>query len=222
MLKMIFAELKYNKIIFFISYGLMLYLFLETVYEKSNGYGFMKSSSILFFITVGICCASAVGEKRHRLIALLPLSVKDTEKQGWLFLVLIKASIFILWLILYFTQLIRQDSGIIWTMISFSMLNLIVIGLIWIGGELKCYDIRYPNTIFALFLVGSIFLYIVTMNNIENDVFSKTGIPVPWFVEAYIKFIKWPSGAIFMTLLAGAVIYLSYALSINRKSYLSF
>ena len=222
MLKMIFAELKYNKIIFFIAYGLILYLFMETVYEKSNGYGFMKSSSILFFITVGICCGSAVGENRHRLIALLPLSVKDTEKMGWLFLVLIKASIFILWLILYFTQLIRQDPGIIWTMISFSMLNLIVIGLISIGGELKLHDIRYPNTIFALFLVGSIFLYIVTVNNIENYVFSKTDIPVPWFVEAYIKFIKWPSGALFMTLLAGAVIYLSYALSINRKSYLSW
>lgn len=222
MLKMIFAELKYNKIIFFISYGLMLYLFLETVYEKSNGYGFMKSSSILFFITVGICCASAAGEKRHRLDALLPLSVKDTEKMGWLFLVLIKASIFILWLILYFAQLIRQDPGIIWTMISFSMLHLIVIGLISIGGDLILHDIRYPNIIFTLFLAGSIFLYIVTMNNIENDVFSEIDIPVPWFVEAYIKFIKWPSGALFMTLLAGVVIYLSYTLSINRKSYLSF
>ena len=220
MLKMIFAELKYNKIIFFIAYGLMLYLFLETLYEKSNGYGFMKSSSILFFITVGIIYGSAVGEKRHRL--LLPLSVKDTEKTGWLFLVLIKASIFILWLILYFTQLIRQDPGIIWTMISFSMLNLIVIGLISIGGDLKLHDIRYPNTIFALFLVGSIFLYIVTMNNIENDVFSEMDIPVPWFFEAYIKFIKWPSGALFMTLLAGVVIYFSYTLAINRKSYLSF
>ena len=222
MLKMIFAELKYNKIMFFIAYGLMLYLFLETVYEKSNGYGFMKSSSILFFITVGICCASAAVEKRHRLDALLPLSVKDTVKSAWLFLVLIKASIFILWLILYFAQLIHQDSGIIWTMISFSMLNLIVIGLIWIGGELKLHDIRYPNSIYILFLVGSIFLYVVTVNNIENDVFSKMDIPVPWFVEAYIKFIKWPSGALFMTLLAGAVIYLSYALHINRKSYLSF
>ena len=222
MLKIIFAELKYNKIIFFIAYGLILYLFMETVYETSNGYGFMKSSSILFFITVGICCASDVGENRHRLIALLPLSVKDTEKMGWLFLVLIKASIFILWLILYFAQLIRQDPGIIWTMISFSMLHLIVIGLISIGGDLKLHDIRYPNTIFALFLVGSIFLYIVTMNNIENDVFSEMDIPVPWFFEAYIKFIKWPSGALFMTLLAGVVIYFSYTLAINRKSYLSF
>lgn len=221
MLKMIFAELKYNKLIFFIAFGLMLYLFMKTVYEKSNGYGFMISSSILFFVIVGICCGTAVGENRHRLIVLLPLSVKDTVKQNWLFLVLIKASIFILWLILYFTQLIRQDPGIIWTMISFSMLNLIVIGLIWIGGELKCYDIRYPNTIFFLFLVGSIFLYIVTVNNIENYVFSETDIPAPWFFEAYIKFIKWPSGALFMTLLAGAVIYLSYAVSINRKSYLS-
>jgi hypothetical protein len=222
MLKMIFAELKYNKIIFFISYGWMLYLFMETVYKKSNGYGFMKSSSILFFITVGICCVSAAVEKRHRLDALLPLSVKDTVKQVWLFLVLIKASIFILWLILYFAQLIHQDSGIIWTMISFSMLNLIVIGLIWIGGELKEHDIRYPNTIFLLFLVGSIFLYVVTVNNIENDVFSKTDIPVPWFVEAYIKLIKWPPGALLMTLLAGVVIYFSYTLAINRKSYLSF
>jgi uncharacterized membrane protein AbrB (regulator of aidB expression) len=70
-------------------------------------------------------------------------------------------------------------------------------------------------------LVGSIFLYIVTVNNIENDVFSKMDIPVLWLVEAYIKFIKWPSGALFMTLLAGAVIYLSYVVSINRKSYLS-
>ena len=84
------------------------------------------------------------------------------------------------------------------------------------------HDIRYPNTIFVLFLVGSIFLYIVTMNNIENDVFSEMDIPVPWFFEAYIKFIKWPSGALFMTLLAGVVIYLSYALAINRKSYLTF
>ena len=60
------------------------------------------------------------------------------------------------------------------------------------------------------------------MNNIENDVFSNMDIPVPWFVEAYIKFIKWPSGALFMTLLAGVVIYFSYTLSINRKSYLSW
>ena len=220
MLKIVFAGLKYNKIIFIIAYGLMLYLFLETLYEKSNGYGFMKSSSILFFITVGIIYGSAVGEKRHRL--LLPVSVKDTEKTGWLFLVLIKASIFILWLILYFTQLIHHDPGIIWTMISFSTLHLIVIGLISIGGDLKMLDIRYPNTIFLLFLFGSIFLYIVTMNSIENDVFSEMDIPVPWFFEAYIKFIKWPSGALFMTLLAGAVIYFSYTLSINRKSYLSW
>jgi hypothetical protein len=221
MFKMMLAELKYNKIIFFIAYGMMLYIFMKTGYEKSNGYGFMVNSSILFFVIVGICVGTAVGENHHRLIALLPLSVKDTAIQNWLFLILIKASIFILWLILYFTQLIRQDPGIIWAMISFSMLNLIVIGLIWIGADLKYYDIRYPNTIFFLFLVGSIFLYIVTVNNIENDIFSKMDIAVPWLVEAYIKFIKWPSGALFMTLLAGAVIYLSYTLSINRKSYLS-
>ena len=92
MLKIIFAELKYNKIIFFIAYGLILYLFMETVYETSNGYGFMKSSSILFFITVGIIYGSAVGEKRHRL--LFPRSVKDTEKTGWLLSGLRKANPF--------------------------------------------------------------------------------------------------------------------------------
>ena len=107
-------------------------------------------------------------------------------------------------------------------MISFSMLNLIVIGLILIGGELKEHDIRYPYTIFLLFLVGSILLYIVTVNNIENDAFSKMDMPLPWFVEVYIKLIKWPPGALLMTLLAGVVIYYSYTLAINRKSYLSF
>jgi len=215
MFRTIFAEIKYFKGLFIIIYGSILFLFIKTVIGELNAYDFMISSSILFFIAMGIWGIACGVEKRERYVALLPLSIKKIGIQGLLFIILIKASIFLLWVIAYFTKHIQQDSGFIWTMISLAMLNLIVVGVIAIGIELGYYGTRFRIPIFVIFMIGAIFLFSFSLDVMSPAM--NTGVT---FLESP-EFLKTPIWALLVSLLAGFILYLDYILFMNRKYFLN-
>ncbi len=220
MFKIIISELEYFKYFFIFIYGLILLLFLGTIkFEHIDLYFFMSNSSIIFYISVGIIASVSDKEKRERYQFLLPFSVKTMGKQRLLFVILYQATIFLLWLVLYLTGYFSDNSELIWTLISINMFNLIIIGLFVIYTDLGFYGIRFHKPILALIIAGAIFLYSATMLNIKIQVFSVINFGTKSF-SAYMDFIKLPYGALFMTLFAGIIYYLSYIVYVNRKSYL--
>ncbi len=220
MFKILISELEYYKYFFIFIYGLILLFFLGTIKnEEIDLYFFMSNSSIIFYISVGIFGSASDKEKRERFQSLLPFSVNTMGKQRLLFVILYQTSVFLLWLVIYVTGYIQENSDLIWTMISINMFNLIIICLFVIYTDLGFYGIRFHKPIVALIIAGSIFLYAITMLNIKNYVFSEFSFETPLF-SAYMDFIKLPYGALFMTMFAGILYYLSYIIFINRKSYL--
>jgi hypothetical protein len=218
MFKMILAELKYFMSLFIIIYVISLYLFIWTFLKESNGYGLIISTSILFFFSVMILGGGSSKEKRNRFDALLPLSVKTIAKTSLLFLILFKASFFILWIVAYFARYIWQDPGLIWTMISMTMFNLILFGLLMIGGGLSYYGIRPRISIFVISLIIVILLFTTIINNIRTYQFEFIEIPL---LEAFIELFKSPAGSLMMSITAGIFLYLGYIVTINRRSNLN-
>jgi len=221
MFRILFSEFNYNKNFFMFIFGLILLFFVGTIkYEQVDIYTFISNSSIIFFISIGIFGSASDKEKRERYHSLLPVSINTMGKQRLLFVILYQACVFFLWLILYFTEQIQENSTLIWPMISIIMFNLILICLFVIYTDLGFYGIRFHKPIIALIIAGSIFLYSITLLNIKTYIFSEFKFEVPLF-STYMDFIKLPYGTIFMTVLASSMYYLSYVIFINRKSYLA-
>ena len=227
MFKMIFSELKYFKSLFIFAYGLILALFIGALFfEDFDVYELMIISSITFFIMVIIVGVSSDGEKRERLYALLPLSAKTLGKQRLLFTVLYQTSFFLLWMILYVTRYVQTDQGVFWTMISTVMFNLIIVCLFMIYGDLGFYEIRLHKPILAFVIACSLILYSTKISHFESDASFQFEIGTIQFeigttLEAYKGFFELPFGALFMSLLAGIIHYISYRIYINRRSYLA-
>ena len=220
MFKIIFSELEYYKYFFIFIYGLMFLLFLGTIkYDHIDLYSYMSNSSIIFYISIGIVGSASDNEKRERFQSLLPFSVKTMGKQRLLFVIFYQTSVFLLWLVIYVMGYIPENSALIWTMISINMFNLILICLFVIYTDLGFYGVRFHKPIVASIIAGSIFLYSITMLNIKSYVFAAFNFETPLF-STYMDFIKLPYGALFMTMFAGILYYLSYIIYVNRKSYL--
>ena len=220
MFKIILSELNYFKYLFIYVYGLTILLFIMSLlFEIFDVYDFMLISSIIFFITVVIGGVSSDGEKRERLNALLPLSVKTIGKQRLLLIILYQMSVFLLWLILYLAKCVQEDQGVIWTMISTIMFNLIIVCLFVIYGDLEFYGIRFHKLVLLFMIACSILLYSIKISHFESDLSFQFEIVT--MLEAYKGFFKLPFGALFMCLLAGIIHYISYKVFINRRSYLA-
>jgi hypothetical protein len=180
----------------------------------------MTNSSILFFVSVGIFGAASDKEKRERYHALLPVSVKIMGKQRLLFVILYQICVFIFWLILYYMKLFDGNSEVIWSLISIIMFNLMIICLFVIYTDLGFYGIKFHKPIIALIIACSIFIYSITLMNINTYVFAELNFDTSLFFS-YIHFIKLLFGAIVMTLLTGLFYAISYIIFIHRKSYLA-
>jgi hypothetical protein len=221
MFKIIISELEYFKYFFSFIFGLILLFFIGAIkFEELDLYSFMSNSSIIFFISVGIFGGSSDKEKRERYHTLLPFSVKTLGKQRLLFIILYQAFVFLLWLVLYFVKYFPENSKLIWPLISIVMFNLIILCFFVIYTDLSFWGIKFHKPMIALIIAFSIFLYSMTILNLEVYVFSELNFNTQLF-SAYIDFIKLPYGAIFMTVLAASLYYLSYVIFINRKSYLA-
>lgn len=215
MLRAIMAELKYFKYPIIIIYGIILYLFYRTMIEDLDVNGFMLSSSILFLIAMGILGIASGAEKRDRFTAMLPLSIQSIGIQNLMLIIICKTSIFLLWIITYFTIYIRKDPGLIWTMTSFSMFNLTFVGIVMIGIDLGYYVTRFRKTIFIISLIGAMGLFNIFGDIMYSDLWinKKAIIISP-------EFIKTPLWALSTALLAGFILFLDFKLFINRRYYL--
>ena len=220
MFKIILSKLEYFKYLHIYVYGLTILLFIMALlFETFDVYEFMIISSIIFFIMVIIGGLSSDGEKRERLYALLPLSVRTIGKQRLLFIILYQMSFFLLWLILYLTRYVQEDQGVIWTMISTVVFNLIIVCLFLLYGDLGFYGIRFHKPILLLIIACSFILYSVKISNFESD--ASFQFEIGTTLEAYKGFFELPFGALFMSVLAGMIHYISYEIYINRRSYLA-
>ena len=128
--------------------------------------------------------------------------------------------IFLLWLILYFTQYYQTNPELIWAMISISMFFLIIISFFVIYTDLGFYGIKFHKPFLAIIIAGSIFLYSITMLNLKIYIFSEFNFDIQLF-STYMQFIKKPIGAIVMVGFTSTLFYLSYRIFISRKSYLT-
>ncbi len=223
MLKLFFSEWRYNRNLAIFEGVSYLSVFIFLMRDEYNNYNdvfafMMFSMFFCFFIMFPISARRSIGEKRPRLEALLPISVK-TLGQYYLFgLILYNSSIFILWIIFYLIKYTQPEPGLIWTMLSFSMHIYIIFLLAAIGGQYGHYFKKFRGIVAWLTFISSVSLGIFSISTVKLT-YSMKSIESPW-LKTYLNLIKSPSGALFMILLAGLMLFLFYKLHVNRKYYL--
>ena len=176
---------------------------------------FIVISSTLFLIAMGFLGIAGGGEKRERFFAMSPMSTKSIGMQNLLFVIICKASIFLLWIIAFFTTFIRKYPGLIWVMTSITMCNLTIVGIVMIGIDLGYYGTRFRKTIFIIFLVGAMYLYSIFWDIMFAELINDKAIILS------PDFIKTPLWVLSTVILAGLILFLDYILFINRKYFLN-
>jgi len=159
-------------------------------------------------------------EKRDRLYALLPRTLKQHSIVRLLFILLFQLTIFCLWLAVYFLINFGEDPSAIWTMISFNTFVIITIGLFVIYGDLgHFFTQKYRGIFFLLLISALLFAYIQ-----QSDINLVRLIEIrhaTYMVSLYKNLLSSPIGAALSSMLCLGVLSLSCLIFTRRKSYLA-
>jgi len=173
----------------------------------------IANSAFSYMITIGIIGFDADKEKRDRLYAVLPLSLRDIAHGRMFLAVIFQLSIFLLWLV--YLAVTRENVPLptVCNMLSFSALTLAMIMFFIIHHDIgfgdnkkKGYGIYYG--FFALVIaIGGFLYYIQKLRAVSSYLF--------------ITLYGLPAGAILFSAFALGMYILSLTVFMRRKSYLA-
>lgn len=215
------TEVSYNKVGITVTLAIILLFFFSPFYFSVEGvYTFMPNSAIAFAIAVAVMGSEIDKEKRDRLYALLPQTLKQHSIVRLLFMVLFQLTLFCLWLAVYFLINFVEDPSAIWTMISFNAFVIITITLFSIYGDLGHYLTQKYRGIFFLVLISVLLL--VYMQQPDLNFVRLIEIKHATYIASlYKNLLSSPLGAAFSSMLCLGVLSLSCWIFIRRRSYLA-
>ena len=215
------AEIEYNKTGLIITYLIISLFFFGILYLWGEGvYTFMPNSAIAFAIAMAAMGSESDKEKRDRLYALLPQTLKQHSIVRLLFMLLFQLTIFCLWLAVYFLINFAEDPSAIWTMISFNAFVIITITLFAIYGDLGHFLTQKYRGIFFLVLIGVLLLAYIQQPDL-NLIRLIEIRHATYMVSLYKNLLSSPLGAALSSTLCLGVLSLSCLIFTQRKSYLA-
>ncbi len=215
------AEIEYDKLGLAIMFTIILLFFFSTLYFSVEGvYTFMPNSAIAFAIAIAAMGSESDKEKRDRLYALLPQTLKRHSVVRLLSLVLLQLMVFCLWLAVFFLINFARDPSAIWTMISFNAFVIITITLFAIFSDLGHFRAQKYRGIFFVVLISVLLLAYIQQPDL-NLVRLIEIRHTTYIVSLYKNLLSSPLGAAGSTLLCLGVLSLSCSIFMRRKSYLA-
>lgn len=206
------TELDYTKHGLMIAYLIALLLFIVTVlWEDWDISVYMIHTTIIYFITIGIIGSGSDKEKRTRYHAALPVTPQQRAIVDLLYITLVQAGMFLLWLCMLLFKPHSATASTFWRMFS---LNGLLLGLIVIF-IIHTHFGFYGTKRYKLFDYAFLMLLIIVA----------IGISYLGYGDAVARFL-WhhymsASGALISTLLWLSLSYLSMIIFVRRKSYLA-
>lgn len=221
MWKILKAEISYNRFGLGIAFTIILLFFFATLYFSVEGvYTFMPNSAIAFAIAMAAMGSESDKEKRDRLYALLPRTLKQHSIVRLLFMLLFQLTIFCLWLAVYFLINFGEDPSAIWTMISFNAFVIITITLFAIYGDLGHFRTQKYRGIFFLVLIGVLLFAYIQQSDL-NLIRLIEIRHATYMVSLYKNLLSSPFGAALSSILCLGVLSLSCWIFTRRKLYLA-
>jgi len=215
------AEISYDRFGLGIAFTIILLFFFATLYFSVEGvYTFMPNSVIAFAIAMAAMGSESDKEKRDRLYALLPRTLKQHSIVRLLFMLLFQLTIFCLWLAVYFLINFGEDPSAIWTMISFNAFVIITITLFAIYGDLGHFLTQKYRGIFFLVLIGVLLFAYIQQSDL-NLIRLIEIRHATYMVSLYKNLLSSPFGAALSSILCLGVLSLSCLIFTQRKSYLA-
>lgn len=204
------TELDYTKEGLMVGYAIALLFFIAAMMWEDWGISrYMLSTAITYFITIGIIGSEGDKEQRTRYHAALPLTPQQRAMSDLLYITLVQAGMFVLWLCMLIFK--SSSASTFWSMFSLNGLLLGLITIFIIHTHFGFYGTKkYKRIDYAILL-----LLIVAATGISYFGYGGTAARFLW--RHYLS----ASGALFSTLLWLGLSYLSVIIFVRRKSYLA-
>jgi hypothetical protein len=206
------TELDYTKEGLMVGYAIALLFFIATViWEDWDISGYMLSTAITYFITIGIIGSEGDKEKRTRYHAALPVTPRERAAVDLLYITLVQAGMFLLWLGMLIFQSNSATAPTFWSMFSLNGLLLSLMAIFIIHTHFGFYGTKkYKRIDYAILL-----LLIIAAIAIGYFGYGRAAARFLW--RHYLS----ASGALVSTLLWLGLSYLSVIIFARRKSYLA-
>lgn len=206
------SGLSYTKYALMFSYGICIIVMAGLAYTSdSDIYSYMGSTTLGFFITMGIIGAGADSEKATRFNAMLPLRPRDVALADLLYLVVFQLGMVLLWIALLAIKPEMFTRQAFWSMLSQNGLTLGGIMLFVIHTHLGFYETRtYQRLSYALSFSAALLIAGLIYFRQMDDV-------VGFLWRHYVS----ASGAIVSTALWLGLSYASVIVYVRRRSYLA-
>jgi hypothetical protein len=215
------AELKYYRLTLAITFILILNFFLTSLLlDSGDVFGFMVYTIVLMMVAMIVIGTQEDREKRDRMTTLLPVSIKQVAFGRILFILLFQGSLFALWLIVYLARHLFEDAGAIWSVFSMTAYILSLFLFFIIYHDLKFFEnITYRIIFFITLFLLLIFFYIPQLN---IGLVTAIQTSSPNMIGILVKILYSEVGRTFWSnLIMAGLIYTSYDIFIERKSYLA-
>ncbi len=206
------TELDYTKEGLIVGYAIALLFFIAAMmWENWDISSFMISTAITYFITIGIIGSEGDKEKRTRYHAALPVTPRERAAVDLLYITLVQAGMFVLWLGMLIFKSSSASASTFWSMLSLNGLLLGLMAILIIYTHFGFYSTKkYKRIDYAILL-----LLIVVAIGISYFGYGRGVVQFLW------RHYWSASGALVSTLLWLGLSYLSVIIFVRRKSYLA-
>ncbi len=206
------TELDYTKEGLMVGYAIALLFFIAAVIWEDWGISrYMISTAITYFITIGIVGSEGDTEKRTRYHAVLPVTPRQRAVVDLLYITLVQAGMFLLWLCMLVFKSSSATAPTFWSMFSLNGLILSLIAIFIIHTHFGFYGTKkYKRIDYAILL-----LLIIAASTIGYLGYGRAAARFLW------RHYGASSGALVSTLLWLGLSYLSVIVCVRRKSYLA-
>jgi hypothetical protein len=206
------TELDYTKEGLMVGYAIALLFFIAAMMWEDWGISrYMLSSAITYFITIGIIGSEGDKEQRTRYHAALPLTPQQRAMSDLLYITLVQAGMFVLWLCMLIFKSSSATASTFWGMLSLNGLLLSLMAILIIHTHFGFYGTRkYKRVDYGILL-----LLIIAAIGISYFGYGRTAVQFLW------RHYWSTSGALVSTLLWLGLSYLSVIIFVRRKSYLA-
>ncbi|HEX9654558.1 MAG TPA: hypothetical protein VGA99_12690 [bacterium] len=206
------AEIQYNKWGLAIGYTIGgLFLIAGFIWDMGGVYGLMGSILITYFITIAVVGAEIDKEKRDRLQALIPVTLKQLSWSRLLFLVVFQIGMLLLLFIAYLVHHLGKDSWALWAILCYNGIILVIISPFAIYHDLGFFGTRR----YRLFFFCCLLFVAAALTGLLTSGYSRALVS---FGSAYSK--NW-GNALFYNGLSALLLYLCRVIFLRRKSYLA-
>ena len=199
------ADLSYNKFGFLIAYALALIIHFGGFYPQ------IASSTIIFFITIGIMGSASDKEKRNRLYSLLPIPIKQLAFVRLAFVIVFQLGFVVILVNHFLSTYFGKDNSAFWSILVANGFILSWINVFIIYSELgffnkKKYRLTFLGIIAVVLILIALMLYLGYLRT---------------FFVISTEIRKTPIDALILNVICFCMFYISYVLFIRRKSYLA-